>query len=148
LINLRWKREAILQELANPRAEKQKFSRWLLGTGLTSQAVRFINAQIEELSEKETRLQEQQWALEDQINELQKQTYDAGVIADQPKEFVRNFPQLQAGERKLLVDSLIRSVDIGQNKRVTACLRPPFRSFGSLSPSLAPRGTIPLPSRL
>jgi hypothetical protein len=60
-------------------------------------------------------------------------------VADQLKEYVRNFPQLQAGERQLLVDSPIRSVDIGQNKRVTACLRPPFRSFGSLSPSLAHR---------
>ena len=60
MINLRWKREAILQELANHRAEKQKLSRRVLATELTSQAVRFINAQIEELSEKETRLQEKQ----------------------------------------------------------------------------------------
>jgi hypothetical protein len=80
LINLRRKREAILQEFANPRAEKQKFSRWLLGTELTSQAVRVINTQIEELTEKETRLQEQQWMLEDRINDLQKQTYDAELL--------------------------------------------------------------------
>jgi hypothetical protein len=44
----------------------------------------------------------------------------------------------------MLVDSLIRSVHIGQNKRVTATLRPPFASFGYLSPSLAPRGIEPL----
>jgi len=52
-------------------------------------------------SEKETRLQEQRWAVEDQINDLQKQTNDSTTIADQLKEFVQNFPQLQAGERTL-----------------------------------------------
>jgi len=98
----------------------------------------FINAQIEELSEKETRLQEQQWALEDQINELQKQSYDAAGIAGQLKDFVRNFPQLQAGERKLLIDDLIERVEIGQNKRVILTMRSPF-AFGYFSPSLAPR---------
>ena len=59
----------------------------------------FIKAQIEELSEKETLLRAQQWALEDQITEQQKQNYDAGIIADQLTEFVQNFPQLQPGER-------------------------------------------------
>ena len=135
MINPQWKREAIQQELDDLGTEKQKLSRWLLATEVTSQAVRFINGQIEELTNKETRLQEQQWALEDQINELQKHSYDAGVIADQLKDFVCNFPQLQAGERKLLINSLIERVKIGKNKRVTATLRPPFAS-GVLSPSL------------
>ncbi len=90
-------------------------------------------------SEKETRLQEQRWALKDQINDLQKQTYGSTTIADQLKEFVQNFPQLQAGERKLLIDSLIKLVEIGQNKRVILTLRSPFHSFGYFSPSIAPR---------
>jgi len=87
-------------------------------------------------------LQEQQWALEDQFNDLHKQTYDAGVIADQLTEFVQNFSHLENGERKLLVDSLIERVEIGKNKRVTAVLRPPF-AFGYLSPVIAPRGIEP-----
>jgi hypothetical protein len=58
-------------------------------------------------------------------------------------EFVQNFPQLQAGERKLLVDALIARVEISQNKKVVATLRPPLASFGYLSPSLAPRGIEP-----
>lgn len=69
---------------------------------------------------------------------MQKQTYDAETIADQLKEFVHNFPQLQAGERKLLIDSLVEQVEIGKNKRVILTMRSPF-VFGSLSPSLAPR---------
>jgi len=63
--------------------------------------------------------------------------------AGQLRDFVQNFPQLEAGERKLLVDVLIERVEIGQNKRVTALLRPPLASFGYLSPSLAPRGIEP-----
>ena len=104
------------------------------GTELTPQAARFVNAQIDELCEQETRLQEQQWALGDQINEMQKESYSAETIAGQRKEFVQNFPELQAGERKLLVDALIDRTDIGQNKRVTLIMRSPFCSFGYFSP--------------
>jgi len=62
-------------------------SRGLRGNELTDQAARFVNAQIDELAEQETRLEEQQWALEDQINELQKDSYNAEAIAGQLKEF-------------------------------------------------------------
>jgi hypothetical protein len=55
-----------------------------------------------------------------------------------------SFPQLQAGERKLLVDALIAQVEIGKNKRVTGVLRPPFCSFGYLSARVAPRGIEPI----
>jgi hypothetical protein len=60
------------------------------------------------------------------------------VISNQLKDFVCNFPSLDYGERKLLIESLIERVEIGQKKRVTALLRPPF-AFGSFSPELAPR---------
>jgi site-specific DNA recombinase len=140
LPELEQKRKGILQEIASLGPEKQKLSRWLRGSELTPQAARFVNAQIDELCEQETRLQEQQWTLEDQINELQKDSYNAEAISNQFKEFVQNFPQLQAGERKLLVDALIERAEIGKNKKVVASLRPPLVCFGYLSPSLAPRG--------
>ena len=143
LPKLEEKREAILHDLAALGAERQKLSRWLLGTQLTPQAVAFVNAQIEGVSEKETRLQEKQWAIENQISDLQKQTYDAETISNQLKDFVANFPGLDQGERKLLVESLVEEVEIGKSKGVAASLRPPF-AFGFLSPDLAPRGIEPL----
>ncbi len=143
LPELEQKRETIRQEIATLGPEKEKLSRWLRGSELTAQAARFVNAQIDELCEQETGLQEQQWALEDQINELRKESYNAEAIASQLKEFVQSFPQLQPGERKLLVDALIERVEIGPNKRVVAALRPPS-CFGYFSPSLAPRGIEPL----
>ena len=82
--------------------------------------------------------------MEDRINERQKESYNAEAIASQLKEFVQHFPLLRAGERKLLVDALIERVEIGQNNRVTAALRPPLASFGFFSLSLAPRGIEPL----
>ncbi|HET6487944.1 MAG TPA: hypothetical protein VFH83_16070, partial [Spirochaetia bacterium] len=143
LPELEEKRKAILHDLAGLDAERKRLSRWLLRTEPTAQAVAFVNAQIEAVSEKETRLQESQWAIEDQINELQKQTYDAETISTQLKDFVANFPGLDQGERKLLVESLVEGVEIGRNKRVAASLRPPF-AFGFFSPDLAPRGIEPL----
>jgi hypothetical protein len=63
--------------------------------------------------------------------------YNAEAIAGQLKVFIQSSPQIQAGERKLLVDALIERVEIGENKRVVALLRPPLPSFGYFSPSLA-----------
>ncbi len=116
LPELEQKREAIRQEIASLGPEKQKLSRWLRGSELTTQAVNFVNAQIDGVSEKETRLQEKQWAIEDQISDLQKQTYDAEAISSQLKDFVANFPSLDQGERKLLIESLVEQVEIGQKK--------------------------------
>jgi hypothetical protein len=139
LPKLEEQREAILHDLATLGAERQKLSRWLLRTQPTPQAVNFVNAQVEAVTEKETRLQERQWAIEDQVNDLQKQTYNAETISNQLKDFVANFPDLDQGERKLLIESLVEEVEIGQKKRVTASLRPPF-AFGFMSPELAPGG--------
>jgi hypothetical protein len=139
LPELEQNREAIRRGIASLGPEKQKLSRWLRGQRAPLQVARFVDAQIDELSEQETRLQEQQWGLEDQINELQKESYNARGIAGQLKGFVQSFPQRQAGEGKLLVDALIERVEIGQNSRVVAVLRPPLLSFGYLSPSLAPK---------
>ena len=69
--------------------------------------------------------------------------YDTETISNQLKEIVDNFPSLDQGERKLLIESLIGQVEIGQKKRVAAVLRPPF-AFGFFSPELAPRGIEPL----
>ena len=134
LPKLEEKREAILHDLATLGKERQKLSRWLLRTQPTAQAFVFANAQIAGVSGKDARLQEHQWAIEDQINELQKQTYDAETISHQLKDFVANFPGLDQGERKLLVESLVEGVEIGKNKRAAAsaatlCYRVYFTRF-------------------
>jgi hypothetical protein len=137
------KRQAILRDLATVGSEKLKLSQWLLGAGLTTQAVAFINAQIDALCEKETRLQEEQWGMEDRLTELRKATYNAEAIAGALKDFVRVFAELDLGERRLMIGALVEWVEVGKQKRVTALLRPPL-SFGSLTASSAPRGIEPL----
>ncbi len=84
--------------------------------------------------------------MEDRLAELQARTYGSGTIAAQLKDFVGIFPELDQGERKLWIDPLVEWVEVGQNKRVTACLRPPL-DFGFLSPELAPRGGKPQTGR-
>jgi len=66
----------------------------------------------------------------------------AGPIADQLKEFVHTFPDLDAGEKVLWMESLVERVEIAENRRVTALLRPPL-CFGYLTTSPAPRGRRP-----
>jgi site-specific DNA recombinase len=133
----------IMKELESVRSEKEKLSRWLLGAGLTAQAVAFVNGQVDRLSEQESRVQERLWAVEDEIRGIQAMTYSAEAICDRLAEIVGAFPTLTDGERRLLIDSLIVEVVL-KHKEVVVTLTPPLASFGLLSTGLAPRGIEPL----
>ena len=136
------RRAALIAERAALAGEKQNLSQWLLGAGLTTQSVAFINAQLDERTEKETRLQEQRWGIDDRLTELQTRTYSAQGIADQLRDFVRVFPDLDAGEKVLWMESLVKSVTVGEDNGVAFLLRPPL-ALGYLPTGPAPRGRRP-----
>ncbi len=69
--------------------------------------------------------------------------HNAQEVYDQLAEFVRAFPSLTEGERKLVVDSLIIEVAL-KHKVVAVILTPPLSGLGFLSTPLAPRGIEPL----
>ena len=128
----------IAKEFQSVRSEKEKLSRWLQGVGLTAQAVTFVNGQVDRLSEQESRVQEQLWAVEDEIRGVQATTYSAEAICNHLTEVVEAFPTLTDGERRLLLDSLIAEVVV-KNKEVAVTLTPPLSSLGFLSTPLAPK---------
>jgi hypothetical protein len=60
------------------------------------------------------------------------------------KDFCQSYNGLETrGERKLLMESLVQGVVIGENKKVTVSLQPPLHSLGFLTPTLARRGEKP-----
>ncbi len=128
----------MLAELEGVLGEREKLSRWLSGVGLSAQAVGFINSQVDRLSEQEGQVLERLWAVEDEIAAVQTVTYNAQEICDQLAEFVRVFATLTDGERKLVVDSLIREVAL-KHKEVAVTLTPPLAGLGFLSTELAPK---------
>jgi len=75
----------------------------------------------------------------ERINAIKLQNCSTEGIGDFLKTFVKSFDDLDFGERKLLMDSLIDRVIINKNKKVTVTLQPPLHSLGFLSPSLALR---------
>jgi len=51
---------------------------------------------------------------------------------------------LDFGERKLLIESLIDNIVIGKDKEVTVTLKPPIKSLGFITPSSALWGSFPV----
>jgi len=146
LSELEGKKYEILKKIELLGKEKEKLLKWLLKNSLTQQAVNYVNAQVDEYSEKEKDLQEQLWEIEDEINSIQIENYNVQGLCDYLKEFVKTFNgDLDFGERKLLIESLVNKVAIGKNKKVVVELQPPLRSLGFLSPSLALRGRVSSP---
>ena len=124
----------IAKEFESVRSEKEKLSRWLLGAGLSAQAIAFVNGQVDRLSEQESRVQERLWAVEDEIRGIQATTYSAEAICDRLAEVVEAFPTLTDGERRLLLDSLIAEVVV-KNKEVAVALTPPLSVSGFCPPN-------------
>jgi hypothetical protein len=91
-------------------------------------------------SERERELEEQLWEAEDTLNTIQPHNYNAEGVGSYLRDFVSSFTDLDNGERKLLVESLVKKVEIGSNKTAAVMLQPPF---GFLSPTLALRGEKP-----
>ncbi len=144
LPELEEKKNVILKKIELLGIEKEKLSKWLLKNDLTPQAVTYVNAQVDEYSENEKDLQEQLWEIEDEINSIQIENYNVQGLCDYLKEFVQTFREdLDFGEIKLLIESLVNKVAIGTKKKVTVTLQPPLQSLGFLSPSLALRGIEP-----
>jgi len=132
-----------IRRFANSKKCASYLSRWLLQKDLTQEAVHYVNSQVDEYSEKERELQEKVWEIEDKISAFELQNYNVSGICDLLKDFTVTFHGLHNGERKLLVESIVHKVVIGQNKKVTLVLRPPLEHLGFLSPSIALRGEKP-----
>jgi len=71
LPELEGKKKKVLKKIELLEMERGKLSRWLLKNDLTQQAVNYVNAQVDEYSEKEKNLQERLWEIEDEINAIQ-----------------------------------------------------------------------------
>jgi hypothetical protein len=136
------RKQALQEQVRRLAEEKTKLSRWLLGSDLSADAVRYINTQVDAYNEKEQELQTQVWRIEDEIGATELMTFNAEAVSDYLRDFCRTYANLETpGERKLLMESLVQEVVVGENKKATLTLRPPLLGF--ITPSLALRGVEP-----
>ena len=144
LPELEEQKDEILKKIKLLEEEKERLSRWLLKNDPTAEAISYLNSKVDEFSEKERDLQEGLWKIEDEIGTIELMNYNAEGVCDYLKNFGKAFTDdLDFGERKLLIESLVQKVVIGKNKKVTVTLQPPLRSLGFNTPSLALRGIEP-----
>ena len=80
--------------------------------------MRYINAQVGAYNEKEKELQTQVWQIEDEIGAIELMNFNAEAVSDYLRDFCRSYADLETpGERKLLMESLVLEVVIGENKK-------------------------------
>ena len=144
LPDLERQREDLQAQMAALQTQKATISQLVIADGLNPQAIRLINDQAALLVDQENELQGRLWGLEDRITGLQTTSYNAATICDALAEFARQVPELQPGERRLVVESVVQRVTVQKQRGVVLTLRPPLTSFGFLSTQLAPRGVEPL----
>lgn len=103
----------------------------------------FTSSRNSRLSGQENEVQGQLWEIEYQIESIQLQSYNATSLCDLLRGFTKGVSDLEPGERRLLIESVVDKLEVGKNKRVVLALRPPLASLWYFSLSLAPGGIVP-----
>jgi chromosome segregation ATPase len=112
LPDLEARREAARKELARVQKEREKLTRWVLSSTPTPQGVGYLNSEVDRLAEAEGAAQERLWSLEDQINGLELATYNAQGVCKRMASVLHEFPNLDAGERRLWAQCWIEDVAV------------------------------------
>jgi len=137
---LEQKKKFILEQIENLKKEKENLVNTILYKNPDKNMMKILNEKSDKIVNEENRLQKEIWRIEDKIQGLQNKNYGVKGISDYLKHFTMVFDELDYGERKLIIESIIEEVRIGKNKRVRFTLIPPYNRFGVSDPFCVPEG--------
>lgn len=119
--------------------EKGKLAEAIIHQNPSGNTMKILNQQSDKIVEKEELVQKELWKMEDKIQMLQSRNYGVKGISDFLKNFSVTFEGMEFGERKLLIESLIEEVVIGENKTVSFTLIPPLTPVGKQKEGFLPK---------
>ena len=70
--------------------------------------MRFLNQQLEDIDTKEQVLKTALWEIEDKFNEAETEDFNVETITHYLAHFAATYDNLEAGENKLCVESLVK----------------------------------------
>ena len=101
----------------------------------------FLNQKAEEIDEKENTLKKALWEIEDTLNEVETEDWNAEIITHYLTSFAGMYENLEAGEKKLYVESLVKRVEIGKRKEIKLTLHIPLEKFRVFIPDISATGS-------
>ena len=121
--------------------EKEKLYEWVIQNKPTDEGKNFLNQKTEEINYKEWELKKELWNIEDRINDIQTGKVNEEIITNYLENFVKIYDELEAGEKKVLIESLVKEVIIKGDKEIKMTLQIPFEKFRVSIPAISPKGT-------
>ena len=133
-------KEIIQNKLELLKDDKESITNTVIYKNPDKNMMKILNEKSDKIIENEQNLQRELWKIEDKIQELQNKNYGVKGISDYLKNFTVIFDDLDFGERKLIIESLIEEVKIGKGKSVSFTLTPPYTAIGVSNPLCVPKG--------
>jgi len=134
------KRAEIAEKLKETETEREGLFDWVLKNKSTEKSMRFLNQKVEDIDAKENALKTALWEVEDTLNEAETKELNVETITNYLAQFTGMYDNLEAGEKKLCVESLVKRVETGKNKEITLTLHVPLGEFRVLIPHLSATG--------
>gem|GEM_PF-4049239 len=85
-------------------------------------------------------IEKELWNIEDRINDIQTGKVNEEIITNYLENFVKIYDELEAGEKKVLIESLVKEVIIKGDKEIKMTLQIPFEKFRVSTPAISPKG--------
>ncbi len=99
--------------------------------------MRFLNQKAEDIDAKEQALKTALWEIEDKFNEAETEDLNVETITHYLAHFAGTYAHLEAGEKKLFVESLVKKAEIGKNKEIKLTLHIPLGEFRVFIPLIS-----------
>ncbi len=133
-------KKLVLEEIENLKQEKENLVNIVINRNPDKNMMKILNEKSDKIVNEENKLQKELWRIDDKIQDIQNKNYGVKGISDYLRHFTMVFDELDFGERKLIIESIIEEVKIEKNKRVRFTLIPPYNTFGVSDPFCVPEG--------
>ena len=98
------------------------------------------NSKLEELEYKEWNLKKELWNIDDSITDLKNQEVNTEIIMNYLEHFNNTYQNLENGEKRILIENLVKEVKIKGDKYIRLKLHIPLQEFRVFIPQFVPQG--------
>jgi hypothetical protein len=128
-------------ELAEIDTEKEKLYQWLMKNKPTDDGKAYLENKTSEISRKDGEIKKELMLLDDRMTDIRTLSVSGEIVTKNLTDFVKTYDGLEPGEKKLLIESVVRLVEVKEGMNIRISLQVPLEKFRVFIPRCVPKET-------
>ena len=125
-------------ELAEIDTEKEKLYQWLMKNKPTDDGRAYLENKTSEISRKDGEIKKELMLLDDRMTDIRTLSVSGEIVTKNLTDFVKIYDGLEPGEKKLLIESVVRLVEVKEGMNIRISLQVPLEKFRVFIPQCVP----------